>query len=146
MLSMIACNVGGMMVKVEDHKKDILKCSSAVLKADPSDMDMQITELASASIVDIESMKKLVDLLCSPAVDASQASLAHSCFLRQWNVSLTASHQDCIRKSGLLDDIRYYKVAGLITSVTAFWCKYNSGFYGPYQLSCDVRDDIEDMC
>jgi len=46
----------------------------------------------------------------------------------------------------MLDDIRYHKVVGLVTSVDVFWYRYNNGFYGPYQLLDGVRDDIEELC
>ncbi|MDR2107254.1 MAG: hypothetical protein LBO73_01895, partial [Holosporaceae bacterium] len=130
--------------KGENYGEELSQCSPAVLKADPS-VEKQITELASSSVVDMESMRRLVDFLCSSEVDAHLVSLAHCRFLEQWNASLIANRQDCIKRSGLLDDIRYYKSAGLTASIIDFWHKYDSGFYGPYQVSCDVRDDVEDM-
>lgn len=137
-------DVNGMMCAAEIRKEHGVQMTFSDLKTDSQVMEKQIAELASAAVVDMKAMRHLVDLLCFSA-SATQVSFAHNCFLKQWHISEVANYVDCIKRSGLLDDIRYHKVVGLATSVDVFWRKYNSGFYGPYQLSNDVRDDIEEL-
>jgi hypothetical protein len=139
-LGVAAYNVEGMMVKGEDYRGESSKCSSAVLKADLS-MEKQITELASSSVADMESMRRLVELLCKPNVDAKLANIAHVVFARGFDPSLVDAeyYAKCIH---MINDINFHKNIEKDTLSSFFLHQYNSGAYS--SVSSGPEESPED--